>query len=67
MMYWKCKTEQKKSTMEATIIDENEASSEDGKRSPAPNSVAKITRRYHRRYLGGMGAPWEALEAWAHP
>jgi ppGpp synthetase/RelA/SpoT-type nucleotidyltranferase len=39
----------KSSMGEATILDDNEASSEDGKRRPTQNSVAKNRRRVGRR------------------
>jgi hypothetical protein len=45
----------KSSMGDATILDDDEASSEDGKRSPAPKSVAKTKRPVVRRQMKEKG------------
>ena len=55
MKCWKCQKKANKSTIEATLIDDDEASSDYGKRSPTPHSVAKTRTPTRRKAVKDKG------------
>jgi hypothetical protein len=56
MTFMKCQGKNFKSLVDnATIIDDDEESSEEGRKSLTPNSVAKIKRLDEKKYAKGKG------------